>query len=362
MVSGIAGAVPSAQAATANLHKTGTVSIGPATISFSYDFSEAPNGAVYYSRGKKVYVVNGISAPSVQLTAGGNVLAVAASSKELFVDVGRTVTAYQRSNRKKLRQWTLLSSKPPTSAGLYAVGSTVWAWTDPSTDVAVIHVDVPASELHPIPLADSSQAQVGDPVVAIGSPFSLPETTTTGIVSQTGRSIQAPNTYTIPNAIQTDAAINPGNSGGPLLDANGHVLGLNDQIETNNQTAGGEGSSSGVGFAVPSNTAKKVATTIIAGHKVEHAFVGISLPSGGDSPAKIVAIKPSTPASQAGLQTGDVVTAINGTPITTSDAFIATLDNYQPGQTVTLSVKRSGQSKQVKITLANRPAQAATGG
>ena len=114
--------------------------------------------------------------------------------------------------------------------------------TDPSTDVAVIHVDVPASELHPIPLADSSQAQVGDPVVAIGSPFSLPETTTTGIVSQTGRSIQAPNGYTIPNAIQTDAAINPGNSGGPLLDANGHVLGLNDQIETNNQTAGGEGS------------------------------------------------------------------------------------------------------------------------
>ena len=134
VVSGIAGAVPSAQAATANLHKTGTVSIGPATISFSYDFSEAHNGAVYYSRGKKVYVVNGISAPSVQLTAGGNVLAVAASSKELFVDVGRTVTAYQRSNRKKLRQWTLLSSKPPTSAGLYAVGSTVWAWTDPSTD------------------------------------------------------------------------------------------------------------------------------------------------------------------------------------------------------------------------------------
>ena len=107
--------------------------------------------------------------------------------------------------------------------------------TDPSTDVAVIHVDVPASELHPIPFADSSAAQVGDPVVAIGSPFSLPETTTAGIVSQTGRSITAPNNYTITGAIQTDAAINPGNSGGPLLDANGHVLGLNDQIQTNNR-------------------------------------------------------------------------------------------------------------------------------
>ena len=124
-------------------------------------------------------------------------------------------------------------------------------------------------------------------MVAIGSPFSLPETTTTGIVSQTGRPIRAPNSYTIPNAIQTDAAINPGNSGGPLLDGNGHVLGLNDQIETNNQTAGGEGSSSGVGFAIPSNTVKQVATTIIGGHKVEHAFIGVCLNSLDNSKAQI---------------------------------------------------------------------------
>ncbi|HTU94474.1 MAG TPA: trypsin-like peptidase domain-containing protein, partial [Solirubrobacteraceae bacterium] len=234
--------------------------------------------------------------------------------------------------------------------------------TDPSTDVAVIHVEVPTSELHPIPLADSSQAQVGDPVVAIGSPFSLPETTTTGIVSQTGRSIQAPNQYTIPDAIQTDAAINPGNSGGPLLDADGHVLGLNDQIETNNQTAGGEGSSSGVGFAVPSDTVKQVADEIIAGHKVEHSFVGVSLPAGGGSSAKILQIKSNSPASRADLQVGDVVSAINGTPITTSDAFIATIDKYKPGQKVTLSIQRSGQTKQIQVTLAQRPAQTPSGG
>jgi putative serine protease PepD len=243
--------------------------------------------------------------------------------------------------------------------------------TDPSTDVAVIHVDVPSSQLHPIPLADSSQAQVGDPVVAIGSPFSLPETTTTGIVSQTGRSIQAPNGYEIPNAIQTDAAINPGNSGGPLLDANGHVLGLNDQIETNNQTAGGEGSSSGVGFAVPSNTVKQVATAIIGGHQVQHAYVGVCL-SGDNTAAATIAttptqscpnpVSPGSPAAQAGLKPGDTITAINGTPIATTDQFIATIDQYKPGQTVTMTIKRSGQSKQVKVTLANRPAKTPNGG
>ena len=159
--------------------------------------------------------------------------------------------------------------------------------TDPSTDVAVIHVNAPSSELHPIPLANSSDAQVGDPVVAIGSPFSLPETTTQGIVSQTGRSITAPNNYTIPNAIQTDAAINPGNSGGPLLDASSHVLGLNDQIETNNQNAQGEGSSSGVGFAIPSNTVARIANELIGGHRVNHAFVGVDLVSNSAGGAQI---------------------------------------------------------------------------
>ncbi len=132
--SGIAGTLPSAEAATAHLHKTGSVSIGAVAPSFNFDFSEAPNGAVYYSRGKNVYVVNGTSAPSRVVTASGNVLAVAANSTELFVDVSRTVTAYQRSNGKKLRHWMLPSPKTPTSAGLYAVGGTVWAWTDWSTD------------------------------------------------------------------------------------------------------------------------------------------------------------------------------------------------------------------------------------
>jgi len=234
--------------------------------------------------------------------------------------------------------------------------------SDPSTDVGVIHVNVPSSELHPIPLANSNDAQVGDPVVAIGSPFSLPETTTAGIVSQTGRSIQAPNQYTIPNAIQTDAAINPGNSGGPLLNANGQVLGLNDQIETNNTTGSGEGSSSGVGFATPINADARVANEIIAGKTVQHAYVGVELSGTSAGGAQISVVQPGTPATTAGLESGDLITAIDGHQITSTDQFIATIDNYSPGQTVTLTIKRAGQTKQITVKLGVRPASSPTGG
>jgi len=232
--------------------------------------------------------------------------------------------------------------------------------TDPSTDVAVIHVNVPSSELHPIAFANSSAAQVGDPVVAIGSPFSLPETTTAGIVSQTGRPITAPNGFTIENAVQTDAAINPGNSGGPLLDAYGHVLGLNDQIQTNS------GSSSGVGFAIPSNTVSAIANKIIArpGQQVQHPYVGVSLNHDSVGGAQISnqpdsqgrqPVVPGSPAAAAGLKPNDLITAINGQAITSTDQFIATVDRYSPGQTITLTVKRGGSTTQIKLKLGTRP-------
>ncbi|HWD75603.1 MAG TPA: trypsin-like peptidase domain-containing protein [Solirubrobacteraceae bacterium] len=227
--------------------------------------------------------------------------------------------------------------------------------TDPSTDVGVIKVDVPASELHPIPLGNSDAPQVGDPVVAIGSPFSLPETTTAGIVSQTGRSIMAPNNYTIPGAIQTDAPINPGNSGGPLLNADAQVIGLNDQIETNNTTQSGQGSSSGVGFATPINTDAKVANQIIAGKQVQHAYVGVELSGTSAGGAQVSSVQPNSPATAAGLQQGDLITAIDSKTVSSTDQFIATIDNYSPGQTVTLTVTRSGQSKQIQVKLGVRP-------
>jgi putative serine protease PepD len=233
--------------------------------------------------------------------------------------------------------------------------------TDPSTDVGVIKVDVPSSQLHPLALANSDSAQVGDPVVAIGSPFSLPETVTAGIVSQVDRSITAPNNYTIPGAIQTDAAINPGNSGGPLLNSAAQVLGLNDQIETNNTTQSGQGSSSGVGFATPINTDAKIANQIIGGKKVQHAYVGVELSGTSVGGAQISSLQQNSPATAAGLQAGDVITAISGKTVTSTDQFIATIDNYSPGQTVTLTVKRGGQTKQIPVKLGVRPA-AATGG
>ncbi len=236
--------------------------------------------------------------------------------------------------------------------------------TDPSTDVGVIKVNLPSSELHPLPLANSDTAQVGDPVVAIGSPFSLPETVTAGIVSQVDRSITAPNNYTIPGAIQTDAAINPGNSGGPLLDANAQVLGLNDQIETNNTTQGGQGSSSGVGFATPINTDAKIANQIISGRRVQHAYVGVELSgtsAGGAEISPQNGVQPGSPAAGAGLQAGDLITAIDGKTVASTDQFIATIDKYSPGQTVTLTIQRGGQTKQVQVKLGVRPASAAGG-
>jgi putative serine protease PepD len=237
--------------------------------------------------------------------------------------------------------------------------------SDASTDVGVVHVNVPATDLHPIPFANSDEAQVGDQVDANGSPFSLPETVTAGIVSQTGRSITAPNNYTISDAIQTDAAINPGNSGGPLLDAAGQVLGLNDQIETNNTTATGEGSSSGIGFATPGNEDLKVANAIIAGKPVKHAYLGVQLNGTSVGGAQIATsadggspIVSGSPAAKAGLQPGDLITAVNGKSVTSTDAFIATLGNYSPGNVVTLTVKRGGKTMQVKVTLAVRPQEA----
>jgi putative serine protease PepD len=227
--------------------------------------------------------------------------------------------------------------------------------TDPSEDVAVIHVKEPASELHPIVFANSSRAEVGDPVVAIGSPFGLADSVTSGIVSAVGRSITAPNNFTISDAIQTDAPINPGNSGGPILDDTGHVLGLADQIDTVNRTVDGQGSSSGVGFATTSNTVVRLADAILAGKPIKHAYLGVSLNGGSNGGSEITSVAPSSPASTAGLRPGDVLVAIDGRPVSSTDEAIEQVGAYKPGQTITLTVKRDGGILTKKLTLGTQP-------
>ena len=224
--------------------------------------------------------------------------------------------------------------------------------SDKSTDTAVIHVDVPESKLHPLALGNSSAAQPGQSVVAIGSPFGLPETLTAGIVSATNRTITAPNRFSITGAIQTDAAINHGNSGGPLIDvATNTVIGINDQIDTNSND------NAGVGFAVPTNAAKKVAQTLIAGGTVKHAYVGVLIQSvsGG---AKITKIVSGSPAAKAGLKVGDVITALDGKSIASADDLTSAVTNAQPGDKVTLTVRSGGTTKHVTVQLGVQPASA----
>ena len=250
---------------------------------------------------------------------------------------------------------------------------------DISTDVAVLEVDPDEAELHPLTLGSSSELDVGDPVVAIGNPFGLERTVTTGIVSALQRQIEAPNGFTISDVVQTDAAINPGNSGGALLNQDGEVIGINSQIAT----AGG-GGSVGVGFAVPIDTARDVANQILESGEVEHAFLGISgadltpeiagaLNLEVDEGALVQRVVPDGPADEAGIEAGDqevavagqqlvaggdVITAVDGEPVTGMDDVIAAVNTKQAGDEVTLQVQRGDEAKDVAVKLGDRPSQA----
>jgi len=220
--------------------------------------------------------------------------------------------------------------------------------TDPSTDLAVLEVDAPSSVLKPLALADSSRVTVGDNVVAIGSPFGLEETVTSGIVSALHRQMTSPNGFPIDDAIQTDAAINHGNSGGPLLNADGEVIGVNSQIESES------GGNDGVGFAIPSDTVRSIVSQLISAGKVEHAYLGIAVESAPDG-ARVSEVRPGTPAAEAGLHTGDVITAIEGKDVSSPEAVTSAIAARSPGETISVTYTRGGESHTLDATLASRP-------
>ena len=223
---------------------------------------------------------------------------------------------------------------------------------DPSSDLAVLAIDPKKVEggAKPLSLASSSSLRPGQATIAIGSPFGLSGTVTTGIVSALGREIEAPNGFSIPGAVQTDAAINPGNSGGPLLDAAGRVIGVNSQI------ASQSGSNSGVGFAVPSDTIKDVVPKLIKNGKIDRAWLGLSSAEQPDSPGAVVGtVTNGSPADKAGIRGGDVITSIAGKTVRNpSDLSLAVLTK-RPGDEVKVEFKRDGKGHTVTVTLGNRP-------
>jgi putative serine protease PepD len=220
--------------------------------------------------------------------------------------------------------------------------------TDATTDIAVVRVTgIGASKLQPLTFGDSDAVQIGDGVAAIGSPFGLSETLTTGIVSALDRTITSPSGATIGGAIQTDASINPGNSGGPLIDTEGEVVGVNAQIESDS------GGNDGVGFAIPSDTVRSVATALIAGETPTHPQLGVQIEDGTSGGVTLAAVTAGGAAAGAGLKAGDTITAIDGTTVSDADALASLIASHQPGDKLSVTYRSGGggQSTTVTVTL-----------
>ena len=271
------------------------------------------------------------------------------------------------------------------TSGFMAYGTVIG--TDLDSDVAMVRVDAPAEELHPLPLGDSSALRVGQTVIAIGNPFGLNSTMTVGIISALGRTLdsihQNPdgNPYTAGDIIQTDAAINPGNSGGPLFNINGEVIGVNRAIISNNFTDSGQPVNSGIGFAVSINIVKRVAPALIETGEYDYPYLGISsidsltldmvnaLGLKSFTGAYVTEVVPGGPADQAGIQAGggqtnlpglssggDLLVAIDGHSVRTFDELLSYLITGKgPGDIVILTVLRGDQKQDISVTLGKRP-------
>ena len=226
---------------------------------------------------------------------------------------------------------------------------------DTSSDIALLKFDPGSEELVPLALADSDDVHVGDPSFAIGSPYGLQRTLTTGVVSALDREISAPNGFSISGVIQTDAALNPGNSGGPLLDSHGRVIGVNSQIESSGSTAGGSASNSGIGFAVPSNTVTSVVEQLLEDGTATHAYLGVQTTDATGGGAQVASVVDGGPAANAGLRAGDVVRSVNGEEVEDSSSLSTLVGKQSPGDEVTLTVTRDGDEQTLHAELTDRP-------
>jgi S1-C subfamily serine protease len=246
---------------------------------------------------------------------------------------------------------------------------------DPNADIALLRIDPSGLKLRPLPLGESSSVEVGEPVAAIGSPFGERQSLSVGVVSAVDRSIQSLTNFSISGAIQTDAAINPGNSGGPLVDGEGRVVGVNQQIKTT--SGGGEG----VGFAVPVDAVKRSLEMLRQGGEARYAYLGVS--SVGLFPqlvdrfnldvqkgAWVQEVNSGGPADEAGIRGGggpvvfqateykpggDVITKVDGRPVNDSAELADKIAGFEPGQEVPLEVHRDGEARQIKVRLGERP-------
>jgi S1-C subfamily serine protease len=333
---------------------------------------DSPNPSVPAGRGMTVNEIYERAASGVvQITSvGANIGSAAAQQGSGFVldKAGHIVTNYHVvRDADQIR--VSFSNRDTVEARL--VG------TDPSTDVAVLQVDTSASALTPLPLGDSDRVQVGDPVVAIGNPFGLDRTATSGIVSALQRLITSPNFFTIDHVIQTDAPINHGNSGGPLLNSRAQVIGVNTQIETGGVASGNVG----IGFAVPSNTVKDVVAQIMRTGRVDHAYLGIAgrevsadvaetynLPV--EKGVLVESVRNGTGADNAGLRGGDtevvvagetfvlggdIVVSVDGKQISSVEQLRDAIADHKPGDKVKLVIYRDAKKTSVTVTLGRQP-------
>jgi putative serine protease PepD len=223
--------------------------------------------------------------------------------------------------------------------------------TDPSTDLALIEVDLTGHNVKPVQLGSSADVKVGDPVYAIGNPFGLERSITAGIVSALGRDITAPNNFTINDAIQTDAPVNQGNSGGPLLDAGGNVIGVVSQIQSET------GGNVGIGYAVPSDTVRSVVNALMTDGEIERAYLGVRLTETDDG-VRLAEVLPGEPAKAAGLQSGDLVLEAAGNPVESASGIQSAVANRKPGAKLELKIRRGDDERTVTVTLGTRPSAA----